>query len=72
MPALADSEAIKDPALQDSDLLPHRPRLYLDSWDLEHTLSELVPFLDFTMIQCNMHMLSWTITWRMTRMYPRS
>ena len=26
MPALADSKAIKDSALQDAGLLPHRPR----------------------------------------------
>ena len=43
VPALADSEATKDPALQDADLLPCTRGLYLDSRDL-------VPFLDPTII----------------------
>ena len=41
MPAPADSKATKDPALQNADLLPCKPGLL-----------KLVPFLDFTIIQC--------------------
>ena len=45
MSALADSEAIKDPTLQDIELLPCKPRLYMEFWNL---------CLSWTMIQHNM------------------